>query len=133
MENKEFYRRAIRVGNSAGVLLPKSLLGAEVKVSVVTPPLNIKQDLMKILDHYFEEIIGIYVTGIEKRKMDILVISHSISDHIDVPNYKIDLVPLSLIKKSIKEKKPISQKILKSKPILNKKLLIDLKREFGIS
>ena len=61
MENKEFYRRTVKVGNSAGVLLPKSLLGAEVKVSVINMPHNLKKDALRILEPILENIIGIYI------------------------------------------------------------------------
>ena len=64
MENKEFYRRTVKVGNSAGVLLPKSLLGAEVKVSVINMPHNLKKDALRILEPILENIIGIYIIQI---------------------------------------------------------------------
>ena len=37
-------RKAVKVGNSAGVILPKSLLGSEVKITVKNRPLNIKKE-----------------------------------------------------------------------------------------
>ena len=75
MENKEFYRRTIKLGNSSGVLLPKTLLGAEVKVIVVNSPLNVKKDITNILESLLEEVIGIYIVKAEKRKIEALVIS----------------------------------------------------------
>ena len=40
----EFLRKAVKVGNSSGVILPKKLLGSEVKVIVVNSPINIKKE-----------------------------------------------------------------------------------------
>ena len=46
MEN-ELIKKTIRVGNSAGVLLPKEWLNTEVKV--VLQPRNIEKDILDIL------------------------------------------------------------------------------------
>ncbi|MFA6022493.1 MAG: hypothetical protein WC781_00220 [Candidatus Pacearchaeota archaeon] len=129
--NKGFYRRAIKVGNSAGVLLPKSFLGAEVRVQVLNNPQNTKKDIMKLLENYLEEVRGIYILSIENKKVEVLAVSMSLSKIIEKGNYKISIVPLQIIQKSLKEKKPISDKILKAKPIMNKWLLLDMRKSFS--
>ena len=43
----ELIKNTIRVGNSAGVLLPKEFLNTQVKV--VLQPLNIEKDVIEIL------------------------------------------------------------------------------------
>jgi len=132
MENKEFYRRTIKLGNSSGVLLPKTLLGAEVKVIVVNSPLNVKKDITNILESLLEEVIGIYIVKAEKRKIEALVISTNLKKHIIAGNYIIDIVPLELIKRSIKINAQVKSKIAYARAILNKKLLFDLRKEFSI-
>jgi hypothetical protein len=132
MENKEFYRRTIKVGNSAGVLLPKTLLGAEVKVTITHLPINIKKDISSILENWFEEIAGIYVIKAEKMKIESLVISTSLKKHIETGNYLIDIVPLEMLKRSIKTNPSVRNKIASAKTILNKKILFELRKEFSI-
>jgi ribosomal protein S17E len=122
----EFQRKAIKVGNSAGVLLPKKLLGAEVKVVILTRPVNIKRKAMKLLSEYFEDIKGIYI--LSKNPVEILAISSSVKKIIQENKIKISVIPLSIIKKDLK-KKELQEKLNKSEPILNKSLLSDLKRK----
>ena len=146
MENKEFYRRAVKVGNSAGVLLPKSFLGAEVKVSIINPPHNIKKDVLKILEPILENIMGLSLiknnqennskneknnqqnTKETHKKIEILAVSTNIQKHFEKENYIFDIVPLNIIKKSAKEKQQTKEKLQNAKPILNKALLIELKK-----
>ena len=115
----EFYKRAIKVGNSAGVLLPKSLLGARVKVSILSQPLNVKKDVLQLLDSYFEEIKGIYLMEMKTRSIEILAISNSLRKTITSSPYKIDIVPFNIIKKNEKALKKLKQ----VKVILNKSLV----------
>ncbi|MFH1307256.1 MAG: hypothetical protein ABIH72_00190 [archaeon] len=123
----EFIKKAVKVGNSAGVILPRSLLGSEVKISVIRRPLNIKKDVLKILENYLENIIGIYIVSQEK-KVEILVISSEINKQIATEDYKIDIVPLNRIKSLLKQNKQfVKQKIKKSKVIFNSLLLGELK------
>ncbi len=128
LKKRIFYRRAIKVGNSSGVLLPKSLFGSELKITLIKPPRNIKRDLTLILSNMLEEIMGIYIINQNEKKIEILVPSSNINRHLEKGVYIIDIVPLNHLKKSIKEKKDIREKILKARAILNKILLEELKR-----
>ena len=128
LKKRIFYRRAIKVGNSSGVLLPKSLFGSELKITLIKPPRNIKRDLTLILSNMLEEIMGIYIINQNEKKIDILVPRSNINRHLEKGVYIIDIVPLNHLKKSIKEKKDIREKILKARAILNKILLEELKR-----
>lgn len=126
-----FFRKARKLGNSAGVLLPKSLLGADVKVSVINLPVNVKKDSMRILEPFLEELVGVYIIKSESRKSEILAVSVKLRKHIEKGDYKIDIVPIEILKKYIKEKFQIREKIAKAKPILNSRLLAELKKESG--
>ena len=128
MAQKIFYRRTIKVGNSAGVLLPKSLLGADVRVIVVKPPMDIKRDIIRILEPIFEDVLGAYLIKQEEEKAEVLVVSTNINQHIKKPNYEIDIVPFDVLKRSVKEKKEVQEKIKNAKAITNKKLLGELKK-----
>ena len=96
IKNRVFYRRAVKFGNSSGVLLPKSLLGAEVKVLILNPPVNIKKDVLNIIGDILDNIIGIYVISVEKRKVEVLVVSNSILRTIETGNYHLDIIPLTI-------------------------------------
>ena len=125
---KVFYRRAIRVGNSSGVLLPKALLGADVRVVVIKPPIKIKKDAMSILEPILEHILGVYLITRAEKKIELLAVSTNINRHIEKGIYKIDVVPLELLKKSLKEKSTTKENIKKAKIVINAKLLSELKK-----
>jgi|SRR3989344_6433572 len=125
---KVFYRRAIKVGNSAGVLLPKSLFGAEVKVTLIHPPRNIKKDTTNLLSPILEHIVGIYFIEEKENKVEILAISTKLNKHLERGHYSIDIVPLEHLKKSIKQNPEVKEKIKKAKTILNAILLAELKK-----
>ncbi|MFA5992927.1 MAG: hypothetical protein WC796_04435 [Candidatus Pacearchaeota archaeon] len=129
---KQFLRRTIRVGNSAGVLLPKSLLGSEVIVRVINPPLNVNRDVIKIMTPFLEDLVGIFLIEQTAKKAEILAVSTTLAKTFESGNYKIDIVPILLLRKSIKEKSLTREKIRKAKTILNKRLLNDLKKDAGI-
>lgn len=127
---QEFIKKAIKVGNSAGVLLPKSLLGSEVKITLVKKPIDIKKDVLKILENYFEDLLGIYIINLGKQ-IEILAISAGIRKIISTGKYKISIVPLSIIKQDLKNEPRLKIKLNQAKVILNKALLFDLKKEFS--
>lgn len=131
-KQKIFYRRAIRVGNSSGILLPKSLLGADVRVTLISPPINIKKDSMSILSPILENILGVYLISNENNKIELLAISININRHMEKGKYAIDVSPLQHLRKSLKEKPEIKLKLAKAKTIINAKLLSEIKKEFKI-
>jgi len=123
---REFIKKAVRFGNSAGVLLPKKFLGMEVKITILKKPLDIKKDALKILENYFPDLLGIYITSISEKNIEILAISTNIAKIIHLGKYKISLVPLNIVKKDIKENEKLKAKLKQAKIILNKALLFEL-------
>jgi len=126
----EFLRKAVKVGNSAGVILPKRLLGSEVKISVVNMPIDIKKEVIRLIGDYFRDILGIYITN--KKPIEALVISDDIKKIIEDEKLKAILVPLAQIKKDIKTNFALRNKLEKVKiddVILNKDLLFKLQKE----
>jgi len=121
----DFIRKAVKLGNSAGVILPKKLLGADVKVIVISRPINIRKVILKILSPYFKDISGIYI--LNKKPLEVLAITSDIKEIIEEGKVKISLVPLQVIKKDISNPL-LRQKILNSEVILNKTLLSELRR-----
>ena len=122
----EFIRKAIKLGNSAGVILPKKLLGSEVKVIVLSRPLDIKKEVLKRLDNELADILGIYV--INKKPIEVLAVTTNIRRVIE-DNIKISLVPLNTIKKDMKTNLVLRKKLSLAETILNKSLLSDLKNK----
>ncbi len=124
IKQRRFLRKTRKVGNSCGVLLPKYLLGADVRVFVATLPLAPKKDVMKILAPILEEILGVYFIKMQGKKAEILAVSTKVEEKIEKGRYKIDVVPLAEVKK----KREIIDKLKKAKVIINKKLLGELRK-----
>ena len=59
----ELVRPIVRVGNSAGVILPREWLNGKAKIELIARPLDIKKEVFEILEDYFQDIIGIYLVG----------------------------------------------------------------------
>ena len=59
----ELIKPIVRVGNSAGVLVPKDWLNGEARVTLVKKPQNIRQNTLEILNAYLPHIIGLYLVG----------------------------------------------------------------------
>ena len=95
----ELIKNTIRVGNSAGVLLPKEFLNTQVKI--VLQPLNIDKDVLNILieEKMLKNVLGCYLTGSYARKeqtiesdVDILVITDKINKRIKKGKYEITCI-----------------------------------------
>ena len=123
----EFLKKTRKVGNSSGVLLPRELLGSEVKIIVVNRPVNIKKESIRLLEKYFKNILGIYI--INKKPAEVLAISTNLKEKIEDEGIKISIVPFSIIKQDIKTKQVLRDKLGNAGTILNHSLLVDLKKE----
>ena len=122
----ELIKTAIRVGNSAGVLLPKPFLGSEVKITILNKPLNIKKDVLKILSSYLDELAGIYIIASSEKLIEILAISSTLKKIIHSGKYKLSLVPLKTVKEDLKENERLKERLKKAKVIMNRGLLEEL-------
>ena len=126
----EFIKKAIKLGNSAGVILPKKFLGAEVRVVVLSRPLNIKKEAMKILDNYLEDIKGAYI--LSHKPAEILVVSTEIKKNIEENNIKINFIPVSEIKSELRSNIVLMKKLERAETIINKTLILDLRKGLRI-
>ncbi len=131
----ELIKPIIRVGNSAGVLLPKEWLDGKAKVELISKPLDIKKDIFDILNEYFKDIIGIYLAGSyarreenEKSDVDVLVITHNLNKRIVNGKYNIILISKDNLKTTLKNNIiPLLPMVIESKPIINGQLINDYK------
>ncbi|MBI2105715.1 nucleotidyltransferase domain-containing protein [Candidatus Woesearchaeota archaeon] len=127
-------KQAIKVGNSAGILLPRKYLGSLIEVNIKTPSIqDIKKQILEKTGPYLEEINGIYLTGSyarneEKSDSDVDVVI--ISDNkilLKMENYHLICLEynqlLKEMKESIIEYYPM---LLEAKPIINKAVLKSL-------
>ena len=133
--SKEEIRNAIRWGNSAGVLLPRDWAGQQVKVILIDRTLQIKKEVLIMLENYLEDIIGIYLVGSYARNeqeedsdIDIIAISKNIKKEVISGKYSISITPLKSLKRTI-EKNPILvlPRLNEAKVIINSSLLEELK------
>ena len=119
----EFIKTTRKIGNSSGVLLPKSLLGSLVKVTILEKKIDVKKEAIKILYSYLPNILGIYIIG--KNPIEIIAISEKTRKIIKNEKMKISLVPLTIVRKDMKN--PVLRaKLAKAEIIFNRFLISEL-------
>ena len=123
----------IRVGNSAGVVLPIEWYGGKARIELIKKPVNIKQEVLGILEDYMEDILGVYLVGSYARNeqnkdsdVDILVITSETNKKINKGKYEILMISLDEVKKAIEIIIPMIPMLNEAVPIINKKLLNEL-------
>jgi len=123
-------------GNSAGILVPREWLNGMARVELITKPLNIKKEVMKILDPYLEEIIGIYLVGSyargeqeEDSDIDIIAIANKIQKIIKLGKYNIQILTMSGLQNMLlRYPITIMPSMIEAKTILNGSLLEKIRR-----
>lgn len=132
----ELIKPIVRVGNSAGVLLPREWLNGKARIELVEKPLDIKKDIFEILDPYLEEVVGIYLVGSYARgeetkesDVDVLVITNKINKDIKVGKYEIILISKDIMENSLKKDAlPILPMLHEAQVIMNKELIEGYKK-----
>jgi len=129
----ELIKNTIRVGNSAGVLLPKEFLNTQVKI--VLQPLDIEKDILDILlqKKVLQRVLGVYLIGSYAREeqtiesdIDVLVITDNLNDRINKGKYDLMLVSKELIDEKMKKDIfPLLPMMIEAKPIINQGLIKD--------
>lgn len=133
---QELIKQVVKIGNSSGVLLPKKWLNGKAKVELVEEPLDIKKDVLSILESCLEHVLGIYLTGSYARKeqteesdVDVLVITSEINKKIHEGKYNIILVSKGKLEKQLRENAlPLISMIREAKPIINSELINNYKK-----
>jgi predicted nucleotidyltransferase len=124
----------MRWGNSAGILLPKEMVGSEARVIIINHTLQIKKEVLSILEDNLQEIQGIYLTGSYARNeqdsnsdIDIIAISNKLKKEVISGKYHISVIPLSETKKTILDNPlMIMPRLIEAKTLLNQALLNSL-------
>lgn len=127
----ELIKNTIKVGNSAGVLLPKEFLNTQVKI--VLQPLNIEKDILDILlqKKVLSKVLGVYLIGSYAKKeqtiesdIDVLVITDNLDDKIRMGKYDLMLVSKRLVDEKMKKNIfPLLPMMIEAKPIINQDLI----------
>ncbi|MDO8622987.1 MAG: nucleotidyltransferase domain-containing protein [archaeon] len=127
----ELIKNTIKLGNSAGVLLPKEFLNTQVKI--ILQPLDIERDILNILmeEKILENVLGCYLIGSYARKeqtiesdIDVLVITDKIDKRIVKGKYDILLVSKEIVDKKMDENIfPLLPMMIEAKPLINKDLI----------
>ncbi len=135
MEN-ELIKQIVKVGNSAGVILPREWLDGTARIELIKKPLDIRKEIFVALDEYMEYIVGIYLYGSRARgeeekdsDIDVLVI---VNKKIKIESKKIEAI--TVIKDKIEEAIKLNPILFYSlfkeaKPILNSAFLDELKEK----
>jgi len=133
---QELIKEIVRVGNSAGVLLPKQWLNGRARVELIEKPLDLEKDILNILKPYLKEIKGIYLVGSYARgeqskesDVDVLAITENENKEIKEGKYEILLVSQknlgNILTKNIL---PLLPMLKEAKPILNEELISSYKK-----
>jgi predicted nucleotidyltransferase len=95
----ELVKQVVKVGNSAGVVLPREWLNGMARVELVRKPINIKKDVLEIVDEYLEDVLGVYLVGSYARgeetkesDVDILVVTSEINKKIKKGKYNVIMI-----------------------------------------
>lgn len=124
------------MGNSAGVILPREWLNGRARIELISKPLDIKKEVLDLLDEYLEEIQGIYLVGsyargeqTEQSDIDILVITNNTTKIIEKGKYNITLVSKEVLEKQLQDNIfPILPMLFEAKALLNGKLIENYKK-----
>lgn len=134
----QIIRNIVRIGNSSGVVLPKSWLNQKAKVElIIQKSSDMLSGVMKILENEIElkKIIGIYLIGSYARgeekidsDIDILAITEDADRKIKKGRYEILLVSRKKLDDSLKDNMlPLLPMLKESKSLLNENLILDYK------
>lgn len=136
----ELIRPIVRVGNSAGIILPIAWLHGKAKVSLIDEPVDIKKEVIGILDEYLPEVLGIYLAGSYARgeqtaesDIDIIAVTEKTNKRIKRGKFDILLISSSELKNALKEAAfPLLPMVMEAKPILNNALIKEFLKDINL-
>ncbi|MEK6823432.1 MAG: nucleotidyltransferase domain-containing protein [Nanoarchaeota archaeon] len=133
---QELIKPIVKVGNSAGVILPKNWINGKARIKLIEKPLNIKKDILEILEPYLQEIEGVYLIGSYARgeqtkesDVDVLVITNKINKKIKKGKYELILIPKEKVELALEKNIiPILPMLKEAKPFVNGSLIEKYKK-----
>jgi len=127
---QELIKKAFKLGNSAGVLLPIEWINKKVSVKLVEE--SISQDIFEILEksNLLKNTIGIFLAGsyargeeTELSDIDVLILTDEINKQVKIGKYEIIFISQDKFEKSILKNVYLASLINEAKAILNSSLL----------
>ena len=133
---EQLVRKVKSIGNGAHVFTPKEWINEEVLIVRLLKSSSIKEEILKILSNYTEDILGVYLVGSYARHeeskesdIDVLVITFSINKKIKQGKYEIILISKDLLEKQLQKNiLPLLPMLKESKPLINSELIKDYKK-----
>lgn len=131
----EIIKQTFKLGNSAGVLLPKEWKDKKVKIQLIEK--SITDDILEILKEkdLLIHVIGIYLSGSYARgeessssDVDILIITDNIDKQLKIREYEIVFVSREKFEKNIKKSLYLASLVNESKTILNNDFINNYKK-----
>lgn len=132
----ELIKQVVRVGNGGGVILPKEWIKGKAIVRLIEKPLNLKREVLELLERCLGDIRGIYLVGsyareeeTQKSDVDVLVITNKTNEKIERGKYNILLISEEQVKKSLDENiLPILPMLKEARVILNEQLISEYRK-----
>ncbi len=136
LDREQIIREVTLIGNGAHVFAPKDWVGEKV-IIIKSPELSLKKRILKILEPFLENILGVYLYGSYARNeqrqdsdIDILIISNK-KFKIKEKGFEILVLEKSKIDKAVKIAPVLIYSALsEAKPIINSELLNNLKKDY---
>lgn len=130
-------KKTIRVGNSAGVLLPREWINGVVEVKLLEPPLDydelikniliiIKEKLSGLAELKSLAITGSYARGeeTEDSDIDILMITNKTDEHLRIGKFDILMLTEEKLKEELEKNAiPLLPMLREAKAIINNDLI----------
>jgi len=131
MIENEMVKPIIRVGNSAGVLLPRAWLHGKARVLLIEEKLNPEREIFDILSDYLGDIkslaiVGSYARGEQTAEsdVDVLAITHFTNSRIKLGKYDIILISEGKLKDALDDNiLPLLPMLREAKPLINKEFI----------
>ncbi|MBU2100314.1 DUF2080 family transposase-associated protein [Candidatus Micrarchaeota archaeon] len=133
----EVTKQVVRFGNGSIVYTPKKWIGQTVTVILQKEPLNVKEDVMKMLEPFLESVKGVFLFGSHARKeqekdsdVDVIVIADRKFNLGKKGRFDAIVLDEETLRKELKGKDPfyLYSALQEAEPILNKELLEELKK-----
>lgn len=106
---EQLIRKVKLFGNGAHVSAPKEWLNEDIMIVRLSSPLDIKENIIKILKSYSEDILGIYLVGSYARSeqredsdIDVIAITSKTNKIIKEGKYEIILISRENLEKQLK-------------------------------
>lgn len=127
----ELIKPIVKVGNSAGVLLPKAWLDGKAKIILLAKPKDIEKELIEALKSYLPNIVSLGIVGSYARReqressdIDVLCITNEISKRIKTGKFDILLISEKELRSNLEnDVLPLLPMLQEAVPIINGSLL----------